>query len=231
MPSQHVISLDEHISLFNEILANVDREIEDRCKRRGEGVRFLQKTRKQLKTLKKQVPRVRKNQPSTHQRVSGFGLPCRIDETLRAFLKLDADATPTRHEIRDALSVYIKFNPADKRPKMQRWSYLNPQGERNLQDDTLRSVIHPDSQLSELLNYREYMERVQRGEVKGKRKDPETGQRHEVTIHSEDLTYCVVQQLFQQRILETLPPPKEKEESAADGDESSPEEMPEEGST
>ncbi len=203
--SKKSVTLSQHIAKYNEIIKYLDSEIQDKSLHHEPGIRVLQKVRKQIKHLKKEVPRLRRTEPSDHPRVSGFGLPCHIDEKLRTFLQLEPDATPTRHEIRNALDVYIKFNPNDARENMQKWSYLNPDGDRNLQDPTIRSVIHPDTQLADLLNYRDYVDRVHQGQVKGKRRNPETGLRCEVVITDDSLTYCVVQQLIQCHILKTLP--------------------------
>jgi hypothetical protein len=133
-------------------------------------------------------------------------LPCQIDETLAGFLQVDTDTTLTRNEIRNAINVYIKYNVDETRPEIKRWEYLNPGGLRNLQDDHNHSIINPDSRLAELLNYGEYVEGVRNGNIKQRRKDKETGVDHWITVSNEELTYCVVQKLYQARIVKTLKP-------------------------
>ena len=201
--SKFVIVAD-HIDGYNELLKTLDNEIDERSKRHEPGVRMLQNIRKQVKTLKKQVPKLKRVIPSNKNRVSGFGLPCVINEELRKFLKMDEGVTPTRNEIRNAINVYIHFDPDDERPQIQKWSYLNVNGARNLQNPANKSIIFPDTALAKLLDYAVYVDNVKKGNVKSKKKNKETGSMEEYTVIDTALTYCIIQKLYQKHIIKTV---------------------------
>lgn len=196
MPAKKV-DLEKHILDYNTLLAYIDGQI---ALTESVGPEVLEHIRTCLVGMKKDVPRLKKHCQKSYTRVSGLLIPSRIDQKLATFLKVRPDTLLSRNEVRNAINVYIKYDIHETRPEITRWAYLNPNGDRNLQNKTNRSVIDPDSTLVDLLDYGQYVDRVRNGLEKRKRKDKETGIVSWVPVTDETLTYCVVQKLYQKHL-------------------------------
>jgi len=121
-----------------------------------------------------------------------------VSPKLAKFLKLKKGEKVSRSEVNTAVTMYINIKdlkqvPAEKKKWVTR---MNPGGTRNLQDPEHGNVIHPDKELSDLLNYPAYQKKVKAGKQVWKRKNKETGEQELKVEENDQLTYSVVQHLL-----------------------------------
>jgi len=214
------VTLESHLEKYDELLTILDAEIERRQKEREKGIRVFRTIRKNVRELKAQAPKVanaKKRGSGGGNKVSGFVLKCRITEELAEFMQIPADSTVTRNEITNAICMYARVKPGEKRPQMLKWVHLNPEGKRNLQDPNDKMAIIPDDTLRELLDYDQYLQDVEEGLITKQSTNKTTKKKETVVVTDAALKYWVIQRLIQPQIIETLK--MEKTEEADDSGE------------
>ncbi|AMQ10855.1 SWIB/MDM2 domain-containing protein [Brazilian marseillevirus] len=181
---------------LTRIIESISSEI-DRLKETTEkvkGARFLSKIRKQLSDVNRQVPRIRNGRAK--KRVvkgnSGIKKPKEISDELADFLQVERGTLLSMADVTSAVCTYIRVKDDETNPEKlesrKRWIGLNPDGKRNLQDQSSKKNIVPDEALSKLLRYEQYQKDVASGKVTVK----STG-----TVVTDDrLNYCVLQKLI-----------------------------------
>lgn len=164
------------------------------------GIRFLSKVRRELNSINKQVPRI-KNGKAKKRIVkgnSGIKKPKEISDELADFLQVERGTLLSMADVTSAMCTYIRVKDdekdQDKIETRNRWIHLNPNGERNLQDQASKKNIVPDEKLEKLLRYNEYKEKVANGKITAIRKKEEG--RVVVTVTDDSLNYCVLQKLI-----------------------------------
>jgi len=208
------VSKETYIQDIEAIIKSLSDEITaiSEGKKTTAGSRYLRGVRNRVTMLKREFPKVLKiKNPTGAKKVSGFVLPCKISPELADFLKVPHDRRLSRTEVTNAICVYIRLKPDEIRPHMLVWKHLNPEGKRNLQNPENKMAILPDEALKKLLNYDSYVKRVQKGEIKKKVKDSETGDWKEEVIEKPDLYYWAAQLLVKVHFIETIKsvkPPK-----------------------
>lgn len=214
-------TLVSHLEKYEELMTALDDAILTMSKERIRGVRTLQRVRKMVAVLKKEVPKIAKGKfkIKNPNRKNGFSVPCKISRELAEFIGVDADSTETlsRVEVMTAIRAYIHIKPDETRGEVLRWQYLNPGRKRNLQDPENGMIVHPDEKLSELLGYPKYKKRVKAGKemMKHKSKDGETTL---IPITDPSLKYWVITRLIGKHIERSEK--KERSERSEKSDES-----------
>ncbi|ADB04064.1 SWIB/MDM2 domain-containing protein [Cannes 8 virus] len=186
-------------SVSEELLAIID-ALDAEIKRTKEttekvkGVRFLSKVKRQLVDVNKQLPRIRNGKAK--KRVvkgnSGIKKPKSISDELADFLQVERGTLLSMADVTSAVCTYIRIKDDETNPEKlesrKRWEHLNPNGERNLQDQTSKKNIVPDEALSDLLRYEQYRKDVANGKIHVK----STG----AVVTDDRLNYCVLQKLI-----------------------------------
>jgi len=158
--------------------------------------------------------------------------PCRLSKKLTSFLGVPASTRLGRAEVNRAVTAYIAFDPEKKvdtstpakeaayKNKLKWVKKLNKDGKvRNLQDAEDRSVIHPDSELADLLNYKQYKRDVKAGKIKFNKKDKKTGEVKKTKQTDAVLNYAVLQHLLAPHFLKDGDVGKETVEDVAESEE------------
>lgn len=152
---------EDHLAHYNELLALLDAEIDRKKRSKEAGVRTIQKIHKLALTMRKEVGDVTKSKAvrstfSTRKKTnSGITMQYYVSKELAKFLKIDADIqTVSRKDVMQALSVYIKLKPDEKRPDTLKWKHLNPGGKRDLQNPNDKQLIIPDKTLLSLIKFK-----------------------------------------------------------------------------
>lgn len=185
---------------LQELFVLLNTEIDKQQKKMvpSPGIRALKSARMRVVKLQKHFPKVAKR-PRT-KRVnagisSGIMKPNPITEELAKFLGVPLDTKLSRVEIQGALAVYCRVKDKNKKSYV-RWGYLNPEGERNLQDPKDRKFIIPDKKLSKLLRYDQYKKKIADGKIIIRNK--KTGESRVVT--DDRLQYFTITSLIGQLI-------------------------------
>lgn len=190
------VTLESHLGKIDELLKLLDNEIERKSKEREKGVRTFQGIRKTVRELRKDVPKIangKRRIKTTGKRTSGFMVKHPITEECANFLQMEKGTLLSRREVTNAICVYAHYDPGDDRDQMKKWAYLNPKGERNLQQEGNKMVIIPDETLTKLLLYKDYQDQVKKGKIKKRSKNKETGEFVEETQKDPSLFYWVIQ--------------------------------------
>lgn len=180
---------EDIIQSIDDLLLDIDREI-DRSEKsldKSKSLRCLRYTKKSLLKIKKDIPKMRKKINRTDYSNSSFTIPLTLSQELSKFLQIDNDIKLSRSEVQCALSAYINIKIDEDRDRILKWDYLNKSG-RDLRDETNGLIIIPDEKLSNLLNYEQYKNDVEKGLVKNKKGD---------LIIDDTLTYNIMIKLIQ----------------------------------
>lgn len=201
---------------LEEILKLVELEIETNQKnvdgKSKPGIKRLRTIRKKLEkahsdTKKLPSRRVARENNQKSNKVSGFGLVCKITPELRSFMGLKEGVDPIRSDITNAMCCYVKFSEGENREHMKKWAHINTVN-RNLQDPDCKMKIIPDEKLSKLLGYPEYVKNVKEGKITKKVTNPETGKKEDKVVVDPSLRYNTMQFLVQKHVLGTVSAPK-----------------------
>ena len=196
------VTLETYIIKMDNLIETLDDEIDRRSREKEKGIRSIRAIRKEVRELRSQLPKI-----ATHKRKvnrtaqSGFSVKKPISDELCRFLKKPIGSKFTGHEITYALCMYVHVKEDEERTSMLYWLYLNPDKKRDLQNKDKRVIIDPDSALSKLLGYDEYVASVKAGEITINRKDKDTGQRSEVVVTDPSLYYYVMPKLIQKHFI------------------------------
>lgn len=200
------ITYATHMARYEENIRMLEEAIDKRKKKGEKGTRIFVSVSKNLREMMHEVPKVaksmKKRKPSNKQKVSGFGVKCTITDELAAFLQVKPGTTLTRTEITNGIYAYVKIAPEEEREGVLKWLYLNPDRSRNLQNQTNKTYILPDENLSKLLRYEEYKKDVRLGKILTKKTNKETKEVEDVVQTDDGLKYNIVQKLIQQHISE-----------------------------
>lgn len=200
-----VPTVETHLQKYNELMELLNKEIARKSSESEKGVRTLQTIRMKVKELQTEVPRVAGvKKKSGGSKYSGLRMDCNIRPEMREFLGLKDDEYVSRQEISNAICVYVRLKPDEKRPQMLRWKHLNPKGERNLQNPDDRMVILPDETLSKILDYSSYQKEVREGKIVREKTVAENGVKvkKEIPVENDELRYWVLTKLIS-RVTET----------------------------
>lgn len=202
------VTIESHLEKYETLFKLLDAEIDRRARERENGTRIFRSIRKNVKSMKKDVPKLanakRRNTNRSTNKTSGFILKCEITDELAKFMQVSKDDPPSRREITNAICMYACIKPGENRPQMTKWEHLNPGGKRNLQDPNNKMAIIPDAVLSTLLGYDEYRKDVKAGKISKKVRNKTTGETKEVVVEDDALYYWVIQRLMKQHIVKTL---------------------------
>jgi len=206
---QVAADLEEILNLVEEEIKTLQKDV---GKGKTTGIKRLRTIRKKLQKAHsdaKKLPsrRVVRENNQKSNKVSGFGLVCKITPELRSFMGLKEGVDPIRSDITNAMCCYVKFAEGENREHMKKWAHINTVG-RNLQDPDCKMKIIPDEKLSKLLGYPEYVKAVKEGKITREVKNPETGKKEEKVIEDPSLKYNTMQYLVQKHVLETVSVPK-----------------------
>lgn len=205
-PSQEIIkksrkrpTADDHLQHYNDLLAYLNSEIDRKSRNMEAGIRTLRKARKQLLTMRKELPKIKFTKksfaPATKRTPTGIITPLPISMELAEFLQVPSDTLVSRLDANRAVCVYCNLKDDEGREETLRWSYLNTE-RRNLQDPKDRRYILPDEKLATLLDYDSYKKSVEDGDVYRTKKDKETGHTTVEKVTSSRLSYLTVQKLL-----------------------------------
>jgi chromatin remodeling complex protein RSC6 len=203
-PKRKKITIVDHLARYDKFHEMLEAEIDKRGREdKGKGARFLKASMKLLKEMRKDLPKImgRKKMPEGEvpKRKGGLSTRYKISPELAKFLKVSKDSILSRQDVMRAIYTYIKFDENDEREDVQKWSKLNPGGERNLNDAENRLTVLPDKALSDLLRYEDYKKKVHKGEITRKDKNGE-----EVTVEDDSLKYWIIQKLLQRHFVEKV---------------------------
>jgi hypothetical protein len=210
VPQKIYVTFETYEEKCDAVINFLNEQIEKMCKEKKQGVRTLQKTRKMVVGLKKDIPKLKKRRRARKGAInSGLTAEVNISDELKSFLNLDRlreynnleedqELSFNRNDITRALAVYIRYDAVNSTPLKDRWAYLNPGGTRNLQNPANKKQIIPDAKLSKLLQYKSYQKHVKEGKIFKKKK---TGDEvEEVPVTDDGLDYCVMQRLITKHI-------------------------------
>lgn len=200
--------IEDHVLKYNQLFELLDAEIERKSREKEKGVRSLQKVRKSLKNMRKEVPYItrskegRKIASTRKPSIGGLEMKYYISADLRNFLQLGPKDTITRLDATRAICVYARLKKGEDRKPTLKWAYLNPDGKRDLQNKDNKKAIVPDKALGNLLNYKRYQKDVAKGKITKKVKDKTTGESSNQKVKEDDLYYWVIQKLITPHFLE-----------------------------
>jgi chromatin remodeling complex protein RSC6 len=219
----------DHIAHYNQLLELIKAEVDRKSRSKENGVRPLQKARKMIEIMRKELPHVTRSKEakmalSTRKNTSsGFTIKYYVSEELANFLQIDASIdTVSRVDVTRAICVYSHLKPDEQREETLEWAYLNPGGERDLQNPANKRTILPDKTLSALLRYDNYKRDVKAGKIKQKTTDKITGIKGQKVLTESALNYNTIQPLISHHLLEAVP--SEKVEDAEELEEENAEE-------
>lgn len=199
---RRIVTIETHLQRYDALLKYLDGEIDHKSRHKEKGVQTLKTVRKNIREMKKEVPRIsrrRRLTPAQKARKSGFSVKCKVSDELAEFMQIPPGSTPTRLEVTNAIYTYINLKEDEKRPQMLKWQHLNPD-RRNLQNPENKMAILPDEKLSKLLRYDEYCQNVADGKVTKKVLNKQTYEKDEVVMTDNSLFYWVIQRLIQHHI-------------------------------
>lgn len=195
------VTIESHLEKYDELLTLLNNHIEQMRKNKESGSRVFTTIRKSVKDLQKEVPKIANtrrsvNPNSKNNKISGFGLECELSPELTKFLQVDSGTTLCRKDVTNAICVYAHLNENENRDYMLKWSYLNPDGKRNLQNPKDKMAVLPDAALSKLLNYEQYKKDVKNGKIYKNVKNKKTKVVSRVKVDNPALYYWVIQRLL-----------------------------------
>lgn len=192
------ISYETYIESIDEIIEMLDKQIyaHSISSKRVVGVKALKGIRKRVIELKKKTKYVTKQKRVRNGNATNIKKEYNISDSLREFLNVDEGTKLSRQDVISALCTYIHIKPDESRESHLRWSYLNLNGERNLQDTENKKRIIPDEKLSNLLNYEKYMKDINDGLIVTKNKNGE-----ENIIKDPNIYYLTLQRLITPHML------------------------------
>ncbi len=195
-----IVTVEDHIANYNELLTYVNNEISRKKKEKETGVRALNYILKHLTSMKKEVPQLFKKPKKEHIHIEGvppkennLTKPIEICDELADFLQLEHGSKLTRSQVTSAIYAYCFFDESKATAKP--WEYLNPE-RRDLRDPNKKSIIIPDEALNRLLRYDEYCEQVANGSQLVKSKNKETGKSDLVKVVDNSLKFWVISRLI-----------------------------------
>lgn len=189
----------EHLQHYDELINYLSSEIDRKCRNMEPGIRTLRKTKKKLLLMRKELPKIRltkKTFAKEKKEAVGLMSPMLISEELAAFLNVDYTTLLSRLDVNRAIYAYCHLNPEEKREEMLKWAYLNKG--KDLQDPSNKRLIIPDKELSKLLRYPEYVEKVKRGEVIRRKKGVDG---MDVRVTNPSLSYLTIPTLLSIHLL------------------------------
>jgi chromatin remodeling complex protein RSC6 len=150
----------DHIAHYEQLLNLINGEIDRKSRtRENGGVRILQKSRKMIETMRKELVHITRSKEaraalSTRKKtLSGLTMKYFVSQKLADFLQIDSEVdTVSRVDVIRAVCVYAHIKPDEKREDILVWSYLNPGSKRNLQNPNNKKTILVDRVLSNLFN-------------------------------------------------------------------------------
>ena len=212
------VTLESHLADYTELMTLLDSEIDRRAQEKEKGIRVFRTVRKMVKQLEKDTPKIanlKRTSTSNGRKVSGFTLLCEITDELADFMGVKRGTTPSRAEITNAICVYARLKPGEKRPQMLKWEVLNAGGKRNLQDPNNNMAIIPDETLTKLLKYEQYKEDVKAKKIYANVTNKETKKKERVLVSEAVLYYRVIQILIQPHIIRSIRKKVDEESVAA----------------
>jgi len=208
------VTLTSHLKKYDDLLEYLDAEIDHKARHKEKGIKSLQTIRKKVRELQRETPKIsseKRRNTSGKPRKSGFASRYQITDELLDFMQLPPKSTPTLNEITNAIYIYIKLKPGEKRPQMLKWQHLNPDG-RDLQNPDNRTTVLPDEKLSGLLGYEDYRQEIADGKVTINRVvDKRTREKKTVVMEDDSLFYWTIQRLIQKQIIKSIKSPPKKE--------------------
>ena len=216
---RHKATIYDHIDHYNQLLNLIKFEIDRKSRSKESGVRVLQKARKMVEDMRKELSHVTRskearNALSTRKNTSsGFTMKYYVSEELANFLQLDASTdTVSRIDATRAICVYAHLKENEKREDILAWSYLNPGCARDLQNPANKKTILPDATLASLLQYNQYKKDVKSGDITQKTKNKQTGVVGQKKVAQNALDYTSIQRLISHHFLQPVEQPVEVEE-------------------
>ncbi len=201
------VSLESHLTKYENLEKMLDEEIDRRANNKEKGTRIFRSIRKIVRELHKEAPKLanaKRKFTTKNGEKSGFSIQCEITDELARFMKLEEGDTPTRHEITNAICVYVHVKEGETREHMLRWNHLNPGGKRDLRRPDNLMIIKPDRTLSQLLRYDQYMKDIEEGKISIRKTDKITKEK-KMTIHKDPaLFFWAVQKLVKIHVVRTL---------------------------
>lgn len=150
-------TIHDHINHYNTLLDLINGEIDRKSRSKENGVRVLQKARKLVESMRKELPHITRSKEaraalSTRKNTSsGFTIKYYVSEELANFLQIDSQVdTVSRVDATRAICVYARLKEDEKREEILKWSYLNPEGSRDLQNPENKRTLIPDKTLAVL---------------------------------------------------------------------------------
>ena len=138
VPVSKVTSPETVMTMFDDILSDLEKEIAKVKESKTHGIKFLRSVNKNIKSLRGKVTTVfkqkRKIKRTSTKSNSGFLKPVKVSKEMAKFSGWNPDELHSRVDVTKALCKYIKDN--------------------DLQDPSDRRIIKPDSNLSKLLDYK-----------------------------------------------------------------------------
>lgn len=193
-------TLDEHLDHYNRVLNYINGEIEKKERREERGIKKLKTMRNMILDLRAEVSRIKRYE-KTVETSGGLKKKFSISSELASFLQIDPATRLSRQEVTCAICVYINYKENESRPEMTRWSYLNPEGARNLQNQFDKKKVIPDKKLSKLLHYKEYQRSIARGEITKRVYDKETKTYNKIRVEQDTLYYQTIQHLINRHFI------------------------------
>lgn len=194
----------DHIAHYDQLLDLINSEIDRKSRSMEHGVRPLQRVRKLVTDMRKELPRVTRSKEarlalSTRKNTSsGLTMKYYVSEELAKFLQIDASVdTVSRIDATRAICAYANLKEDEQRETTLAWAYLNPGRKRNLQNPANKKTIIPDKALASLL-------RKKAGTAKG---------------GGDALEYTSIQSLINHHFLEAATKPNEEVEAEDENDE------------
>ena len=197
------VNYESHMKRYEELIKLVTDELEKKKKKSEAGTRIFTKIINTLTKMQSEVPKVAKSMKPKRKytnKTSGLTSGCKISAELAKFIEGDVGMLYTRSDISKAIYVYIHLSPTEDRPSVLRWKHLNPDGKRNLQDQTNKTRILPDKKLSKLLGYEQYRKDVAAGKIMAGSTNKVTKEKEYKVQTDDGLYYNTIQKLITRHI-------------------------------
>jgi chromatin remodeling complex protein RSC6 len=194
------MTFDEYLEHIDKVLNILDEEIthaEDDSKINKFHIKNLRSARKSLRKVKNNSYRMVGQKKPRGKGRGGFSKEYSVSKELADFLHVSHYTPVSRIDATRAICVYAHLKPDEDRDDMLKWSYLNVNGKRNLQDPTNKRAIIPDDTLRKLLRYDKFASDVTKGLITRKENNKALGTSVEVPVTDTTLYYWIVQKLVQ----------------------------------